>query len=73
MKYIILRALVSSEWNTKVLVEMDHFQRGERQVATMHPDQPPMAFVDALKRYAQAKGLPTDMVVILGICFETIP
>ena len=34
-------------------------ETGKLLVATMHPDQPPMAFLDALKRYAQAKGLPT--------------
>ena len=34
-------------------------EAGRTLVATMHPDQPPMAFVEALKHYAEAKGLPT--------------
>ena len=34
-------------------------ETGRTLVATMQPGQAPMAFVDALKQYAEAKGLPT--------------
>ena len=39
-------------------------ETGKLLVATMHPDQPPMAFVEALKRYAQAKGCNSKFLFV---------